>query len=107
MTGPTIPAALVHDDDHLTLAPRRPAAVRCMNGLVARLQASIAVYADERRVAGASLDRVLAEVRALVHDAERAEGWPDELGVLAGRVARWATEAYLDEPGLRNVPRFY
>lgn len=78
-----------------------------MVGQVARLRAVIAAYVAERRTAGAGLERVLPEVRDIVRDAELAEGWPDELGVLMAQVVRWTIEAYVDDPELRDVPRFY
>jgi len=99
-------------DDDLPLRLRVPAAAYAcgddapMAGHVARLRAAIARLACDRRVGGVTLDLVLAEVRGLVREAEGAEGSPDELGVLAGRVARWATEAYLEKPRPRRAPPF-
>lgn len=74
---------------------------------LAELRAAVARHAADRRAEGARLDQVLVEIADLVELAERLEAAPDELGVLLGQVRLWSLAAYVDEPELRDVPRFY
>ena len=92
-------------------ATRRPAGGEArspdLNGFLATLRSTVTSHACLRRAEGVSAEGVLTEISALLCRAELAEGWPDELGVLTAQVRRWSLEAYLDDPALRNVPRFY
>ena len=74
---------------------------------VAQLRTAVVRHVRDRRGDGVPLDRVLVEMTALVEQAEGLAGSPDELGVLLGQVRRWSLDAYLDEPALQHVPRFY
>lgn len=98
---PFEPCAPRWDDDPADAAPA--ALVRHLTAL----RDTVTDHASARRDAGAPIDRTIAELRALVEHAEHLEGQPDELGVLLGQVRLWTVAAYAEEPGLRNVPRFY
>lgn len=74
---------------------------------LADLRAAVTRHAMARRVDGAPLEAVLAEVTDVVELAERLEGTSDELGLLTDRVRLWTLAAYVDVPELRDVPRFY
>jgi uncharacterized protein (DUF2342 family) len=64
-------------------------------------------HACARRAEGAPVERVLAEVDGLARRVERLEGSPDGVRLLMRRVRLWSLAAYVDEPELRNAPRFY
>jgi hypothetical protein len=86
---------------------RRPAPAAGLDEPLGRLRAAVTELAGRRRAEGAALEDVVAEVDGLVARAEALAGSPDELGILLRQVRRWSLEAYLDEPALQNVPRFY
>lgn len=92
------PPGAPFDDDGVP--PPRPSHLPAH---VAALHGAIASLVHARRVRGAELDRVLAEVRELVQAAELAEPDADELGVLLGQVARWCVAAY-DGPAGADAP---
>jgi hypothetical protein len=75
--------------------------------LLATLRARVVRHVAERRAAGASPERIVAEVRCLTREAESCEGWRDPSDTLLRQVVRWSIEAYYDEPELQHVPRFY
>lgn len=118
MLDPRLSSAPERDDDCVPVLRRAGAAARAvaplpateaadLDGVVARLHATVSAYVWERRAADIALDRVLREVRDLVHDAELLEGLPDELGVLMGQVVRWTIAAYVDDPEVGHVPDVY
>lgn len=83
------------------------AAAREPVGRLVHLRAVLAEHVGARRADDAPVEQVLREVRALVREAEAAEGASDPSGVLATPVVRWSIGAYFDAPELRHVPRFY
>jgi hypothetical protein len=67
------------------------------------LRATLTRYVGERRDAGAPVERVLPEVKALVREAAAREAvarelWPDTADALLGQVVRWTITAYYDHP---------
>jgi hypothetical protein len=71
--------------------------------LLADLHDSLTTYVRQRRADGAPVERVLPEVKGIVREAEFAESWPDELGVLMAQVVRWTIEAYYDVAAPRDL----
>ena len=94
------------DPDAWKAARGEPRAPECARHR-AELRAAVAQHACERREAGASVERVLAEIDGLVQRAERFDASTEELAVLLGQVRLWGLDAYFDEPEMRNAPRFY
>jgi hypothetical protein len=97
------PVRLAQRDELPAVHESSPELVR----LLEQLRATVTSYVERRRGAGAPVERVLPEVKALVRAAEPCIEWPYERGVFTARVVRWAIEAYYDQPELRHVPRFY
>lgn len=56
----------------------------------------IASLVRRRRREGASIHRVIAEIRCIVREAESCEGWHEESDALMSIVVRWTAEAYHD-----------
>ena len=75
--------------------------------LVGHLRSSLARHVARRREAGASLDRVLVEVRRLAHQAVALEGWRDASDPLVRQVVRWSIAAYYNEPAPNDGPCCY
>jgi hypothetical protein len=68
-------------------------------GLLEHLRTVVARYVCDRRVAGAPIERVLPEVKALVREAVAYEGWHDAAEALMRQVVGWTIAAYYDAPG--------
>jgi hypothetical protein len=68
-------------------------------GLLERLRMAVARYVCDRRVAGAPVERVLPEVKALVREAVAYEGWHDAAEALLRQVVGWTIATYYDAPG--------
>jgi hypothetical protein len=66
--------------------------------LLDQLRAAVARYVAERRVAGAPIERVLPEVKALVREAVAYEGWHDAAEALMGQVVGWTIATYYAQP---------
>jgi hypothetical protein len=62
--------------------------------LLREARASIVEHVRLRRSEGASAERVVAELRCLVREAESCEEWHDEHDSLMARVVVWALDAY-------------
>ena len=72
---------------------------------LADLRSAVAILAAARRADGAPLERVLAEVGALLSRAELLERAPGELALLADELRRWSAEAYHAAPERTAVLR--
>jgi hypothetical protein len=75
--------------------------------LLAHLRSAVTRYAQERRDAGAAVERIVPEVKCLVREAASCEGWFDPGDSLMAQVVRWTIMAYYDQPELAHAPRFY
>ena len=64
--------------------------------LLADLHLCVINYVYRRRAEGASVERVLPEVRCLVREAESCERWNDPDDLLVTQAERWSREAYAD-----------
>jgi hypothetical protein len=67
-------------------------------GLLDDLRRAVTCYVCDRRVAGAPIERVLPEVKALVREAVACEGWHDPAEALMQQVVGWTIAAYYAEP---------
>jgi hypothetical protein len=67
-------------------------------GLLDRLHTAVARYVGGRRLAGAPIERVLPEVKALVREAVAYEGWHDPAETLVQQVVGWTIAAFYDVP---------
>jgi hypothetical protein len=66
--------------------------------LLAHLRTAVAHYVGERRLAGAPIERVLPDVKALVRKAVAYEGWHDAAEALMRQVVGWTIAAFYDPP---------
>lgn len=73
--------------------------------LLADLRLCVVNYVYRRRAEGASVERVLPEVRCLVREAESCERWTDPEDLLVAQAERWSLEAYADSAPTRAVRR--
>jgi hypothetical protein len=74
-------------------------------GYLGHLRATVTRYVGERRDAGAPVERVLPEVKALVREAATRELWFDTADALVRQVVRWTITAYYDHPSPSDGPR--
>jgi hypothetical protein len=66
--------------------------------LLDQLRTAVAHYVSERRRAGAPIERVLPDVKALVRKAVAYEGWYDAAEPLMRQVVGWTIAAFYDQP---------
>jgi hypothetical protein len=66
--------------------------------LLDQLRTAVAHYVGERRLAGAPIERVLPDVKALVGRAVAYEGWHDAAEALMRQVVGWTIAAFYDAP---------
>jgi aminoglycoside phosphotransferase (APT) family kinase protein len=116
-----VPRAVVPDADRVAVAaaveravtraameregapPRQLAPSDELARLLAELHATLAGYVDGRRAAGAPIERVIPEVKALVRLARAQEAWCDPAETLMEQVVRWSIATYYAEPGPSHV----
>ena len=91
--------------DHARVRAEQPAPERTRG--FGQLRSTIRDHASGRRADGAPIERVLAETADLAEREVRLGDPSVEPGLLARQVRLWSLDAYLDEPALRNAPRFY
>ena len=65
-------------------------------GLLGGLRAAVTRYVRERREVGVPVERVLVEVKGLVREAQRREGWHDTAGAVQSEVVGWSIAAFYD-----------
>ncbi len=63
----------------------------------------IEAHVRQRRGRGASIERVIPELRCLVREAQSCEEWDDPDDVLMAVVAGWAVDAYVGRPARPHV----
>ncbi len=68
--------------------------------VLATLRASVVAYVRARRRDDVPVSRVVAEVWALVHEAEPDPRAVAGLAAIVARVVRWTVDAYDDDPGM-------
>ena len=68
-------------------------------GLLVGLRAAVTRSVHERRAAGVPVERVLVEVKGLVGEAQRREGWRDVAGAVQSEVVGWSIAAFYDGTG--------
>jgi hypothetical protein len=73
-----------------------------LTGLLEQLRTAVVCYVGERREAGAPIQRVLPEVKALVREAVAYEGWHDPAAALMPQVVGWTIAAFYDAPAPRQ-----
>jgi hypothetical protein len=66
--------------------------------LLDQLRTAVSHYVGERRLAGAPIERVLPELKALVREAVAYEGWHDVVEPLMRWVVGWTMAAFYDQP---------
>lgn len=67
---------------------------RALEQLLEQLRATLACFVEARRAAGAPVERVIPEVKALVREAAAHERWYDPTEQLMTQVVRWTIAAY-------------
>jgi hypothetical protein len=83
-------------------APAPPPSAELV-ALLDRLRAAVGRYVGGRRRAGAPVERVLPEVKALAREAVGYAGWHDPAEALMRQVVGWTIAAFYDAPAPRQA----
>ena len=63
----------------------------------------VSAHVRQRRAEGASIERVIPELRCLVREAQSCEEWYDPTDFLMAVVVGWAVDSFYDGPPLPHV----